>query len=149
MDETYVRIRGQWKYLYRAVDKAGNTVDFLLTAKRDRKAAVRFLRKAIGQNGVPAKITIDKSGANTAAIASYNLEQDAEIELRQVKYLNNVVEQDHRAIKRQVRPMMGFKSFWSAAVTLAGIELMDMICKGQLTTAGRLRPANQFYSLAS
>jgi putative transposase len=64
MDETYVRIRGQWKYLYRAVDKAGNTVDFLLTAKRDRKAAVRFLRKAIGQNGVPAKITIDKSGAS-------------------------------------------------------------------------------------
>jgi putative transposase len=99
MDETYVRIRGQWKYLYRAVDKAGNTVDFLLTAKRDRKAAVRFLRKAIGRHGVPAKITIDKSGANTAAIASYNLEQDAEIELRQVKYLNNIVEQDHRAIK--------------------------------------------------
>src|SRR5277367_712669 len=92
MDETYVRIRGQWKYLYRAVDKAGNTVDFLLTAKRDRKAAVRFLRKAIGRHGVPAKITIDKSGANTAAIASYNLEQDAEIELRQVKSLNNVVE---------------------------------------------------------
>ena len=106
MNETYVRIRGQWKYLYRAVDKAGNTVDFLLTANRDRKAAVRFLRKAIGQNGVPAKITIDKSGANTAAIASYNLEHDGEIELRQVKYLNNVVEQDHRAIKRQVRPMM-------------------------------------------
>jgi putative transposase len=99
MDETYVRIRGQWKYLYRAVDKAGNTVDFLLTVKRDRKAAVRFLRKAIGRHGVPAKITIDKSGASTAAIASYNLEQDAEIELRQVKYLNNIVEQDHRAIK--------------------------------------------------
>jgi putative transposase len=149
MDETYVRIRGQWKYLYRAVDKAGNTVDFLLTAKRDRKAAVRFLRKAIGRHGVPAKITIDKSGANTAAIASYNLEQDAEIELRQVKYLNNIVEQDHRAIKRQVRPMMGFKSFWSAAVTLAGIELMHMIRKGQLKAAGRLRPAQQFYSLAS
>ena len=72
MDETYVRIRGQWKYLYRAVDKAGNTVDFLLTAKRDRKAALRFLCKAIGQHGVPAKINIDKSGANTAAIESYN-----------------------------------------------------------------------------
>ena len=95
MDETYVRIRGQWKYLYRAVDKAGNTVDFLLTAKRDRKAAVRILRKAISLHGMPATITLDKSGANTAAIASYNLEQDAEIELRQVKYLNNVVEQDH------------------------------------------------------
>ena len=144
-----MRTRGQWKYLYRAVDKAGNTVDFLLTAKRDRKAAVRFLRKAIGQNGVPAKITIDKSGANTAAIGSYNLEQDAEIELRQVKYLNNVVEQDHRAIKRQVQPMMGFKSFWSAAVALAGIEVMHMIRKGQLKAAGRLCPAQQFYSLAN
>ena len=82
MDETYVRIRGQWQYLYRAVDEAGAAVDFLLTARRNRNAALRFLCKAIGQNGVPAKITIDKSGANTAAIASYNLEQDAEIELR-------------------------------------------------------------------
>jgi putative transposase len=148
MDETYVRIRGQWKYLYRAVDKAGNTVDFLLTAKRDRKAALRFLSKAIGQHGTPAKITIDKSGANTAAIESYNEQHEAEIELRQAKYLNNIVEQDHRAIKRQVRPMMGFKSFWSAAVTLAGIELMHTIRKGQMKAAGRLRPAQQFYSLA-
>jgi transposase-like protein len=149
MDETYVRIRGQWKYLYRAVDKAGDTVDFLLTAKRDHKAAVRFLRKAIGQHGVSARITIDKSAANTTAIASYDLDQDAEIELRQVKYLNNVVEQDHRAIKRQVRPMMGFKSFWSAVATVAGIELMHMIRKGQLKAAGRLCPAQQVYSLAS
>jgi putative transposase len=97
----------------------------------------------------PAKITIDKSGANTAALESDNAAHDTEVEIRQVKYLNNVVGPDHRAIKRQVRPMMGFKSFWSAAVTLAGIELMDMIRKGQLTAAGRLRPANQFYSLAS
>ena len=149
MDETYVRIRGQWKYLYRAVEKAGNIIDLLLTAKRDRKAAVRFLRKAIRLHGVPTKITIDKSGANTAAIASYNLERAAEIELRQVKYLNNVVEQDHRAIKRQVPPMTGFKSFWSASATLAGIELMHMIRKGQLKAAGRLCTAQQFYSLAS
>ena len=148
-DETYVRTKGQWKYLYRADDKAGNTVDFLLTAKRDRKAALRFLCKATGQHGTPAKITIDQSGANTAAIESCNAAHDTEVEIRQVKYLNNVVEQDHRAIKRQVRPMMGFKSFWSAAVTLAGIELMHMIRKGQLRAAGRLRPANQFYSLAS
>ena len=149
MDETYVRIRGQWKYLYRAVDKAGNTVDFLLTAKRDRKAASRFLYKAIGPHGAPAKITIDKSTANTAAIENYNSEHDTKIELRQVKDLNNIVEQDHRAIKRKVRPMMGFKSFWSASVTLAGIELMHMIRKGQLKVTGRLRPAQQFYSLAS
>src|SRR5215468_5231992 len=80
LDETYVRIKGKWKYLYRAVDKAGNTVDFLLTAERDRKAALRFLRKAIGHQGTPEKITIDKSGANAAAIESYNQEHEADIE---------------------------------------------------------------------
>ena len=149
MDETYVRIKGAWKYLYRAVDKAGATVDFLLTAKRDRKAALRFLRKAIGQNGMPKKITIDKSGANTAAIESYNKDQEADIEIRQVKYLNNIVEQDHRAVKRLVRPILGFKSFRSAHVTLTGIELMHMIRKGQLRTEGKLRPAEAFYSLAA
>jgi putative transposase len=89
------------------------------------------------------------AAAATTAIASYDLDQDAEIELRQVKYLNNVVEQDHRAIRRQVRPMMGFKSFWSAVATVAGIELMHMIRKGQLKAARRLCPAQQFYSLAS
>ncbi len=82
LDETYVKIKGSWKYLYRAVDKAGATVDFLLTAKRDRNAALRFLRKAIGHHGVPKKITIDKSGANTAAIESYNAEHEADIEIR-------------------------------------------------------------------
>jgi putative transposase len=148
MDETYVKVKGVWKYLYRAVDKAGATVDFLLTAKRDRRAASRFLRKAFGQHGAPEKITIDKSGANTAAIESYNAEHKAAIEIRQVKYLNNIVEQDHRAVKRMVRPMLGFKSFHSAAATLAGIELMHMIRKGQLRTTGKLRPAEQFYSLA-
>ena len=96
---------------------------------------------------VPCR-TYDPGGANTAAIESYNAAHDTEIEIRRVEYLNNVVEQDHRAIKRQVRPMMGLKSFWSAAVTLAGIELMHMIRKGLLRAAGRLRPANQFYSLA-
>jgi len=148
MDEIYVRVKGTWKYLYRAVDKAGATVDFLLTAKRDRKAALRFLRKAIKWNGTPEKITIDKSGANTAAIESHNAEHEAGIEIRQVKYLNNIVEQDHRAIKRLVRPMLGFKSFRSAAVTLAGIELMHMIRKGQLLPTGEMCPARLFYSLA-
>jgi len=148
MDETYVRVKGALKYLYRAVDKAGATVDFLLTARRDRKAALRFLCKAIRHNATPEKITIDKSGANTAAIESHNTEHKAGIEIRQVKYLNNIVEQDHRAIKRLVRPMLGFKSFWSAAVTLTGIELMHMIRKGQLLLTGELSPAQQFYSLA-
>jgi putative transposase len=119
-DETYVRVKGAWKYLCRAVDKAGATVDFLLTARRDRKAALRFLRKAIGRHGVPEKITIDKSGANTAAIVNYNADHDTDVEIRQVKYLNNIFEQDHRAIKRMVRAMLGFKAFWSAAITIAG-----------------------------
>ena len=149
LDETYVKVKGVWKYLYRAVDKAGATVDFLLTAKRDRKAALRFLRKAIGQHGVPKKITIDKSGANTAAIESFNEEHEADIEIRQNKYLNNIVEQAHRAIKRVARPMLRFKSFRSAAATLAGIELMHMIRKGQLRMTDALRPAQQFYSLAA
>ena len=149
LDETYIRVKGQWKYLYRAVDKAGHTVDFLLTAKRDHKAALRFLCKAIDQSGLPDKITIDKSGANTAGIEDYNDAHETGIELRQAKYLNNIVEQDHRAIKRKTRPLLGFKSFWSAAITLAGIELMHMIRKGQLKGAGQSRPAQQFYSLAT
>ena len=148
LDETYVKIKGAWKYLYRAVDKAGATVDFLLTARRDGKAAFRFLRKAIRCNGTPEKITIDKSGANAAAIGRYNTDHKAGIEMRQIKYLNNIVEQDHRAIRRQIRPMLGFKSFWSAAVTLAGVELMHMIRKGQLLLRGKLCSAQQSYSLA-
>jgi putative transposase len=91
------------------IDKAGTAVDFLLVARRDRKAAPRFLRKATGRHGVPEKITIDKSGANTAAIVSYNVDHDAAVEIRQVKYLNNVVEQDHREIKRMVKAMLGLR----------------------------------------
>src|SRR5512143_2609745 len=108
MDETYIKIKGQWKYLYRAVDKAGQTIDFLLTARRDKKAARRFLKKAIRQQGLPAKVTIDQSGANTAALEALIEETKATIEIRQSKYLNNRVEQDHRAVKRIVRPMLGF-----------------------------------------
>jgi transposase-like protein len=118
MDETYIKIHGTWKYLYRAVDRGGDTVDFLLTARRDEAAARRFLERAIDRHGEPKKITIDKSGANTAAINSYNTEHDATIEMRQCKYLNNIVEQDHRAIKRIVRPMLGFKSMRCARILL-------------------------------
>jgi putative transposase len=119
LDETYIKVKGQWKYLYRAVDKAGQTVDFLLTAQRDAKAAERFLTQAIRHHSIPEKITIDKSGTNTAAIEHYNAEHEAGIEIRQIKYLNNLVEQDHRAIKRLTRPMLGFKSFWAGQRTLA------------------------------
>ena len=111
MDETYIKMAGQWKYLYRAVDRAGDTVDSLLTAKRDKAAARRFFECAINLHGAPKKITIDKSGANTAAIKSVNDDACLDIELRQSKYLNNLVEQDHQAVKRIVDPMLGFKSF--------------------------------------
>jgi putative transposase len=150
MDETYIKVAGQWKYLYRAVDKAGDTVDFLLTAKRDKAAARRYLERAINLHGLPEKITIDKSGSNTAAICSVNDDACLDIELRQSKYLNNIVEQDHRAIKRIVDPMLGFKSFWSASKLLAGIETMHMIKKGQLCCpAGKvISAADQFHSLA-
>ena len=145
LDESYISVKGQWKHLYRAVDKTGRTVDFHLTAKRNRKAALRFLRKAIDQSGTPQKINIDKNGANKAPIEQYNTDDhDVDFELRQAKYLNNIVEQDHRAIKRMTRPMLGFKSFWSAAITLAGIELMHMIRKGPLKAGGKSRPTQQF-----
>ena len=151
MDETYIKVAGQWKYLYRAVDREGDTVDFLLTAKRDVAAARRFLERAISLHDVPEKITIDKSGANTAAIESIKANACVDILMRQCKYLNNMVEQDHRAVKRITRPMMGFKSFYSARIIIAGIETMHMIRKGQLDCPGGqpASAANQFYSLAA
>ena len=149
MDETYIRVNGAWKYLYRAVDKQGQTVDFLLTAKRDAAAARRFFEKAIRHNTVPDKVTMDKSGANQAALEQLNKEREIPITIRQVKYLNNIVEQDHRAIKRITRPMLGFKSFRAARAILAGIELMHMIRKGQFMLEGEDRAfADQFYALA-
>jgi putative transposase len=150
MDETYIKVKGVWKYLYRAVDKDGKTVDFLLTAKRDMAAAKRFFDKAMSANGIPEKVTMDKSGANKAAIDVINAARKAPIVVRQVKYLNNIVEQDHRAIKRVTRPMLGFQSFHSARCVLAGIELMHMIRKGQCATNGQnaMSFADQFYALA-
>jgi putative transposase len=150
MDETYIKVKGVWKYLYRAVDKRGKTVDFLLTAKRDMAAAKRFFDKAIRANGDPDKVAMDKSGANKAAIDAINASRTVPIVVRQVKYLNNIVEQDHRAIKRITRPMLNFKSFRAAASVLAGIELMHMIRKSQFTTdaVGRMSFADQFYALA-
>lgn len=151
MDETYVLVGGQWKYLYRAVDKQGHTVDFLFTARRDLAAAPRFLERAIGRHGLSDKITINKSGANTAAIKSIVADTGTPIELRQGKYLNNLVEQDHRAIKRIIRPMLGFQSFRCAHILLAGIETMHMIKKGQLGCPdGKVASAaDRFCSLAA
>jgi len=151
VDETCVWVGGRWKYLYRAVDKLGQTVDFPLTADRDVAAARGFFERAIDLHDVPASITIDKSGANTAAVRGPIDDSGAAIELRQSKYLNNLVEQDHRAIKKRTRPMMGFKSFWSAAKIIAGIETMHMVKKGQLGCPGGLAftAADYFYSLAA
>jgi putative transposase len=150
MDETYIKVGGQWKYLYRAVDRLGQTVDFLLTAKRDEAAARRFFERAIDLHDVPEKVTIDKSGANTAAVRGLIADSGVPIELRQSKYLNNLVEQDHRAIKRRTRPMLGFKDFHCAAKIIAGIEVMHMIRKGQWAgPEGQvMSTAELFYSLA-
>lgn len=153
MDETYIKIKGQWKYLYRAVDTSGRTIDFLLTAKRDAAAALRFFRKAIRHQGEPEIVTIDKSGANTAALTTLNADKPAEeaMTIRQNKYLNNLIEQDHRNIKRRISLMLGFKSFRRAQTLLAGIELIHMIRKGQYQhpQSEGLSPAEQFYLLAA
>jgi putative transposase len=150
IDETYIKVKGSWKYLYRAVDKEGNTIDFLLTAKRDKAAAMRFFKKAINTNDMPEKVAMDKSGANKAAIEQITKNNDTSIVVRQVKYLNNIVEKDHRAVKRITKPMLGFKSFQSAKNVLSGIELMHMIRKGQLMMeeAEKMSFAEQFYALA-
>jgi len=150
MDETYIKVKGIWKYLYRAVDKEGKTVDFLLTAKRDKAAAMRFFDKAMQANDVPDKVTMDKSGANKAAIDEIKVSSGIPIIVRQVKYLNNIVEQDHRAVKRVTKPMLNFKSFQSAKCVLAGLELMHMIRKGQFMMQGcaEMSVADQFYALA-
>lgn len=148
VDETYIKVSGQWKYLYRAVDKAGKTVDFLLRAHRDKAAAHRYFEKAIDLNGEPESITIDKSGANLAALEAINSERETPIKVRQNKYLNNLIEQDHRPIKRIVKPMLGFKDFRCARIILSGIEVMHMIMKGQLQDENIARTAaEQFYSL--
>jgi transposase-like protein len=133
------------------VDKTGQTIDFLLTEQRDERAALRFLTKAIRCHNVLEKITIDWSEAHAAAIRTYNQEHGTTITMRRVKYVNHVVEQEHRSVKRVTRPMLGFTSFDAAQSTLIGIELMHMLWKGQLEdgVAKDLTPAEQFYALAA
>ena len=134
MDETYIKVKGQWRYLYRAVDKQGHTVDFLLTKRRQRMSAQSFLIKAIQNNGKPELINIDKSGTNTTAIRTVNRKalSTKKIKIRRVKYLNNIVEQDHRTIKRRIGITTGFKEFESAQRTLARIEIINIIRKDQI-----------------
>ena len=133
MDETYVKVRGEWTYLYRAVDKAGKTVEFHLSRKRDVNAAKAFLRKAMRNERIPVKITLDAYAASHRAVA--DLKDSGELpkraQVRTSKYLNNRIEQDHRRIKQRLRPMLGLKSFQTAVVVLGGIELAEKIKKGQ------------------
>jgi len=152
MAKTYVKGKGEWRYLDRAVDKHGQTIDFLLTEHRATEAALRFLSKAIRRHGLPDTMTSDGSDAHEAAIKRYTKAHGTAITIRQVKYVNNIAEQDHRGVKRITRPMLGFKSFAAAQDTLVGIELMHMIKKKQrIVGAGDegLTAAEQFYALAA
>ena len=153
MDETYIKVKGKWMYHCRAVDRNGQTLDFLLSEQRDKPAARRFFRRAIGKNGVPDRIVIDKSGANLAGLEAVNVilkftGTGQMIKILQVKYLNNILEQDHRFIKRITGRMLGFKAFHSASATLDGIETAHMIRKGQFHANG-LNAFQQFAQLAA
>ena len=136
VDETYVKVKGRRVYLYRAVDSRGQTIDFLLTAKRDTAAAKRFLRKAVEASGsaMPRVMNVDKNPAYPAAVEALKAEGaiPRRVGLRQCKYLNNVIEQDHRAVKKRVWLAKGYGSFQSAWRTLQGIETVNMIRKGRV-----------------
>jgi len=153
MHKTYIKVRGKWVYHYRAVDRDGQTLDLMLAEGRDTAAAKRFFKRAIRGNGVPVRIAIVKNGANLAGLQKLNgilkfKNSGRIIKIVQSKYLNNMVEQDHRFIKRITRPMLGFKAFHSAAATLAGIETAHMIRKGQFGQTG-VSPFTQFAALAA
>jgi transposase-like protein len=146
VDETYIKVRGQWVYLYRAVDKEGRTVDFLLSRRRDIAAAKRFFFRAVKQHGAPRVITLDGYAASHRAVDKLKAagRLPRRVRVRSCKYLNNVIEQDHRRIKQRIRPMLGYKRFETAAMTIRGIELAEKIKKqqfnlkpltGQATTA--------------
>jgi len=136
VDETYIQVKGEWKYLDRAIDSQGKTLDFLLTAKRDATAAERFLCKTLNatHTQTPRLVNVDKNAAYPPAVEALKDERQLPpgTQLRQVKYLNNRVEPDHRFIKRLTQPGMGFGSFNSARRTLRGFEAMNMIRKGQV-----------------
>ena len=136
VDETYIKVKGEWKYLYRAVDSEGNTLDFMLSARRNKKAAKRFFKKVLKarHNRKPRVINVDKNAAYPPAIEALKSEKmlEEKSKLRQVKYLNNLVEQDHRVIKKITNAGLGYKSFHTACRTIRGIEIMHMINKGQV-----------------
>ena len=136
VDETYVKVGKQWKYLYRAVDKEGNTIEFMLSAKRDVSAAKRFFKKMMraDHRRLPFSISTDKHASYPEAFTSSQEEKVLPLDcrLRRVKYLNNVIEQDHRFVRRRWRAMQCFRSFHTAERTLEGVEAMHMLRKGQV-----------------
>lgn len=155
MDETYIKYKGEWIYLYRAIDKHGDTLEFMLSTTRKEKDAMRFFKKAIARHGLPQKVNVDKSGSNEAALITLNIFimmlgiwLTHWVEIRQNKYLNNLIEQDHRNIKRLTRPMLGFKSWISMVSTIAGYELNNMIRKGQHINAENMAVWDHFYAIA-
>jgi len=148
MDETYIKVGGTDRYLYRAVDKYGDTIDFLLTRRRMKGSAQKFLNKAIANNGNPRVINIDKSGANKEGIKTFNKRNFKNLKWRQCKYLNNIVEQDHRNVKRRIAINTGFKDFESAQRTLAGIEIVNIIRKNQIIDP-KSTTYKTFYSLTA
>ncbi len=135
-DETYIKVKGTWLYLYRAVDKAGKTVDFYLSQNRDVAAVKAFLRKAMRRRRTPTKITLDAYAASHRAVADLKKsgELPKRVKVRSSKYLNNNIEQDHRRVKHRLGPMLGLKSFRTAGVVIEGIELAEKIKKGQFKT---------------
>lgn len=156
LDETYIKVKGEWLYLYRAIDSNGNTVEFYFSKDRDLTAAKRFLRKALARHGRPERITIDGSQTNRIAIlqcdAENRLRQPSDpITIRSSKYMNNTIEQDHRRIKRRTRSMLGFKSEAAASITLSGIEFIHMMRKQQgiFPTEKALSIKQQFEALTT
>jgi putative transposase len=151
-DETYIKVKGKWTYYYRAIEKFRKTLDFMLSEHRDEAAATAFFTRAIGNNGFPDRVVIGKSGANLAGLQKMNCLLILNgwfwlIEVLQVKYLNNIIEQDHRFIKKLTRHMKGFKSFKSASATLEGIEVAHMIRKHNLRRRANPHSSNLRLSL--
>ncbi|WP_208620238.1 IS6 family transposase [Brucella grignonensis] len=156
LDETYIKVKGEWLYLYRAIDSNGDTVEFLFSKARKLKAAKHFIRKALARHGRPEKFTIDGSQTNRMVIMQCDaenrlLQAGNPITIRSSKYMNNAIEQDHRRVKRRIRCMLGFKSEAAASITLSGIELVHMMRKqqGVFATAKPLSLKQQFTELAA
>src|SRR5215213_8541410 len=158
VDETYVRVGGRWKYLFRAIDKHGQLIDFMLADRRNTRAAYRFLRKALKamSDYPPSSITTDKLASYPKAIRRLQNEGllSKDVEHRTSKYLNNIIEADHGALKRMVRPTRGFQNMKTASTTLKGFEVMRMVRRGHCMlrhagVTGEIRLVNRLFGLAA